>query len=366
MTAPTLTVRQLNRATLERQMLLRRERAAPLDVIEHLVGMQAQNPGDPYLALRARIEGFDPIQLSDLIAAHRAVRVVMLLRTTIHLVSDRDCLSMRSLLAPVALRQWGYSPPARRLADADIDGIVAAGRTVIEERPRTASEVGSVLAERWPDRDAEALAFTVRCLVPLVQVPPRGLWGGKGRPVLDTVEHWLGAPLDPSPSVEALVLRYLAAFGPASVKDVQVWSWLAGIREVVDRLRPRLRTFRDDGGRELFDLPDAPRPDPDVPAPVRVLPEYDNLLLSHDDRSRVGDPALKGRPWWRGSILVDGFLAATWRLDRERERSRMRIGLYRSLADQELADVEAEATAVLGFLAADAPERGVEIELLPA
>ena len=357
MTPRTLTRRELNRAILERQMLLRREPATALDVIERLVGMQAQVPTDPYTGLWSRIEGFEVGELSSLIAERGAVRAVMLMRTTIHLVSARDCLAIRPLLHPVAARQFGYTAFAQQLDGLDLDEVVAAGRALLAERPRTSNEIGKLLAERWPGRDVASLGYAVRALVPVVQVPPRGLWRRGGRPVLDTVEHWLGAPLGTSSTLDELVLRYLAAFGPATVKDVQVWSWLTGIREVVEQLRPRLRAFRDEAGRELLDVEDGALPDPETPAPVRLLPEFDNLLLSHDDRSRVTEPAFRGRPWMRGSVLVDGFVAATWRLDTERGITTLRIGAYRDLTEPELSEVEAEATRLLEFLATDSAER---------
>ncbi len=364
MTPPTLTRRQLNRAILERQLLLRREPTTAIAVMERLVGMQAQNPGDPYVALAARIEGFDPAELSDDIAERRAVRVTGLMRGTIHLVSARDCLGIRPLMQPIAERWWPTSPFARNLVGLDLSEVVAAGRAVIEERPRSINEIGRVLAERWPDRDVESLGYAARGLLSVVQIPPRGLWGRGGRPVLDTVEHWLGAP--PAPiSHEDLVIRYLAAFGPATVGDLRTWSSLRGWREIVERLRPGLRTFRDEAGRELFDVPDGPLPEPDVAAPVRFLPEYDNILLSHEDRSRMGTVDLRG-VWWKGSVLVDGVLAATWRIEREKERTRLRVGLYRPLPDAELADVEAEAGATLGFLAGEVDERTIEMEVLAA
>ena len=259
-------------------------------MVERLVGMQAQVPSDPYFALWSRIEGFRTDELTSLITERRAVRATTMLRTTIHLVSARDALTLRALLQhPVAERQWGYSPFARALAGVDVDEVVAAGRAMLAERPQTIGEIGKRLNERWPDREAADLGYAVRYLVGLVQVPPRGVWGRSGRPVLDTIEQWLGEPLAVAPSIDYLVLRYLAAFGPATAKDVQTWSWLTGIGEVLERLRPRLRTFHDQGGRELFDVPDGLLPDPDTPAPVRFLPEYDNLVLSHDDRSRVID-----------------------------------------------------------------------------
>ena len=354
-----LSRRALNRALLERQLLLRRVQIPAIDVIERLVGMQAQVPSDPYLALWSRIEGFQSDELASLITQRRAVRATTLLRTTIHLVSERDALVIRAVLQPMIERQWGYSPFARALAGVDIDEVVAAGRAMLAERPHTIGEIGKQLHERWAGHEAADLGYAVRYLVGLVQIPPRGVWGRSGRPVLDTIEQWLGEPLEANPSVDHLVLRYLAAFGPATAKDVQTWSWLTGIGEVLDRLRPRLRTFRDEAGRELFDVPDGPLPDPETPAPVRFLPEYDNLVLSHDDRSRVVDRRVDLDRWMRGSILVGGFVRGTWAHDMKRGTATLRIGLFAGVPASDRADVEAEAAGLLDFLAADASSRDI-------
>jgi hypothetical protein len=158
---------------------------------------------------------------------------------------------------------------------------------LLEERPLTAKEFGGLLKERWPECDPASLARAICHLVPLVQVPLRGVWGKSGQAAHDTAEAWLGRPLDHDPALDEMVLRYLGAVGPATVKDVQTWSGLARLSEVVERLRPRLRVFRDEHSKELFDLPDAPRPDPNISAPPRFLPEFDNLILSHVDRARV-------------------------------------------------------------------------------
>jgi hypothetical protein len=353
LTPRTLTRRELNRAILQRQMLLRRERMPAIDVVERLVGMQAQVPTDPYTALWSRITDFKSAELSADLEERRVVRAVMMMRTTIHLVSARDCLEIRPLIQPVVERQWRYSPFAKALAGLDIDEVVDAGLALLAERPQTAGAIGKRLAERWPDRDPSSLGHAIRWLVPMVQIPPRGLWGRGGQPVLETVERWLGAPFSTAPSLDDLVLRYLAAFGPATAKDFGVWSWLTGVREVVERLRPRLVTYRDEAGRELFDVPDVALPDPETPAPVRLLPEFDNLLLSHDDRSRMADPAYRGGPWWHGSLLVDGFIAGTWRPERRPEGVTLRIGLYRPLTDVELTDVHAEAARLVAFLVPD-------------
>ena len=312
-------------------MLIERADLPALEVIERLVGMQAQVPTDPYTALWSRITAFDPAELSTLIAERRAVRVVGLMRTTIHLVSARDALAIRPLMQPALDRAWRYSPFSKQLGAADVDDVIAAGLELLADGPMVATELGKRLQARWPDADAASMGYALRFLVPTLQPPPRGLWGRSGAARIETIERWLGQPLDPTPSIDHVVLRYLAAFGPATPKDVQVWSWWTGMREVLERLRPRLVTFRDENGRELFDVPDAPFPDPDTPAPVRFLPEYDNIALSHDDRTRVIDYRFSEDIWMRGSILVDGFVRGTWRIDTSAARER---AAHRSLRDR--------------------------------
>src|SRR5215207_5221117 len=252
--------RELNRATLERQMLLHRRNLSAVEAVEHLVGMQAQAPAPPYVGLWTRLRDFHPDELARLILERRAVRIA-LMRNTVHLVSASDCLALRPLMQPVFDRTL-FSTRANRahLEGVDAGALVATGRALLEERPRTAKELGELLQEQWPERDPAALARAIRHLVPLVQVPPRGLWGKSGPAAHTTAESWLGSPLDPAPSIEHVVLRYLGAFGPATVKDVQTWSGLTRLGEVIERIRPRLRIFRDERGKELFDLPDAPMP----------------------------------------------------------------------------------------------------------
>ncbi len=315
----TLSQRALNRATLARQHLLDRVAMPAAGMVEHLVGMQAQVPRNPYLALWSRLEGFRPEELEDLMSQRRAVRA-SLMRATIHLVTDTDLLRLRPLVQPVLDRAFATgSPFGRKLAGLDIDAVIAAGRALVEEEPRSGVELRRLLGERWPDFDPTSLAAAVAYRLPVVQVTPRGLWHTSSRPALTTVEAWLGRPLDPSLTIEALMLRYLAAFGPASAMDMQNWCGLTRLREVADRLRPDLRVFRDGAGREVLDLPDAPRPDPDSPAPPRFLPEYDNVLLGHADRSRFAHPDARamsqdGVNSIQGSVLVDGLFAAFWNL----------------------------------------------------
>src|ERR671933_1108518 len=351
-----LTLRELNRATLERQMLLRRWKLSAAEAIDYLVGMQAQAPNPPYIGLWTRLEGFHPDELACLITDRRAVRIA-LMRNTVHLVSARDCLKLRPLVQPVLDRGVYVNRTYRAgIEEMDIEALVATGRALLEERPRTAKELGELLRERWPDRDAASLARAIRHLVPLVQVPPRGVWGKSGQATHTTAEAWLGRPLDPNPSLEEMVVRYLGAFGPATVKDVQTWSGLTRLGEVVERLRARLRTFRDGHGRELFDLPDAARPDPNTPSPPRFLPQFDNLILSHADRTRIiAEEYRKVIASRNGmvpaTVLVDGFVRGTWKTGRTSGKATLVIEPFESLSKEDRDALSEEGRRLVRFVA---------------
>ncbi len=365
-----LSRRALNRATLERQLLLRRSPRPALDAVDHLVGLQAQVPLNPYTALWSRLERFRPDELAGLLMERQVVRTVVM-RGTIHLVSADDCLLLRPLVQPVLdaelRRHRDFSPPLRGI---DLDPVLAFARSLLAERPRTGGELRAALEERFPEHQAAALAYACRCLLALVQVPPRGVWGRTAQVSSTTAEAWWGRPLVAQPSIDDVVMRYLAACGPATVADVATWSRLTGLRAVVERLRPRLRTFRDERRRELFDLPDAPRPDPETPAPPRFLPEYDNVLLSHADRSRfVSDEhrARLGRVTGRvhGSVLSDGFAFGTWRLDRDSGTATLVVTHARRRTMGAAAALAAEGRRFLRFAAADADTHDVRFEALP-
>ncbi|CAN7563723.1 winged helix DNA-binding domain-containing protein [Paenibacillus sp. LjRoot153] len=362
-TAPILVKRALNRALLERQLLLRRVNLPPLAAIEHLVGMQAQAPNPPYFGLWARLEGFRQEELSCLIEERKAVRIAMM-RSTIHLVSARDCLELRPLVQSVHDRGFNGSY-GKSLADIDEQALAAAGRALVEAKPMTFSEIGKRLSEEWPDRNPDALAAAIRTLVPLVQVPPRGLWGQSGQASHTSSEQWLGSSLTSEPRLELMIKRYLSAFGPASVKDMQAWSGLTKLREVFEKIRPDLICFRDEQGNELFDLPEAPRPDPDIATPPRFLGEFDNILLSHADRTRIIDDTYRNRVFTkngiiRSVILVDGFVSGIWSLKRGSGTAILTIEPFMKLSSQVQEELVVEGAKLLKFAAGDDPTHEIQ------
>jgi len=356
-----LTNRDLNRATLARQMLLRRTKVSVLEGIERLVGLQAQLPNPPYVGLWSRLAGFERDELTRLIEKRRVVRSTMM-RATQHLVTARDYLQLRPVLQPMLDQRCRHNF-GRATAGIATEELVEAGRAMLEERPHTITELKARLAERWPKRDSNALGYSVQLLLPLVHIPPRGTWGMGGAVPAVLAESYLEGTLASERSPERMIVRYLAAFGPASVADVQEWSGVKGLRAVVETLRPRLRSFRDEAGRELFDLPDAPRPGPEVPAPPRFLPEYDNIILSHADRSRMLSDADRRAVWTRNGLLatalVDGRVAATWKIARDRSGATLVVDPLKRISRQDRAALLEEGERLLEFTDPDATTRRV-------
>lgn len=362
----TLSLRAVNRATLARQHLLHRTPQPAIHMIEHLVGMQAQAPFPPYTGLWTRLTDFHPTELADLLIERHVVRIA-LMRGTVHLVTAADACFLRPLIQPLLDRdlrtntQW-----ARHLTDLDLTKLADTARTVLAERPHTPKELGTALTEHWPDREPGALTHAARGLLPLIQVPPRAVWGRSGHTAYQTAEHWLHRELDPTPDPRRMITRYLTAFGPATIADLQTWAGLTRLREVTETLD--LRTFHTDDGRELYDLPDAPRPDADIPAPVRFLPEFDNVLLSYADRTRVMNDEHRKRLFgvkngvFPGTFLVDGFVRGSWRLTRQRTSAVLTITPWARTTKKDLTALTAEGLRLLDFAAADADTRDVHIE----
>lgn len=364
--ARVLSKRALNRALLDRQLLLRRAEMPALEALEHLAGMQAQNPYPTYYGLWSRLADFGPEQLAERLLDRSAVRIA-LMRGTIHLVTARDCLRMRPLLQPV-LERLLQASILQELEGVNLAELEAAGRALLEDQPCTFSELGARLGERWPGYSADALSGIIRCRLPLVQIPPRGVWGEGGLAIHTTAESWLGEPLVEDASLPGLIIRYLTAFGPATVKDIQVWSGLTRIQAAVDQLRPYLRTYRDEAGFELFDVTEAVLPDPDTPAPVRFLGEFDNMLLSYHDRSRIMGEAVKPRVFTkngiiRAAVLVDGFVRGIWSIEERKGTARLTVELFGPISESEKHEMEEEGWRLLQFAAPKSTHRDIQLYL---
>jgi hypothetical protein len=321
--------------------------------VEQLVGLQSQAPQAHYVGLWSRLADFDPneagaaLESGDLVRTHA-------MRATVHLFTRRDALGIRALMQPMLAARFASSPFPKLLPNVDLDAVCREGQSLATERPLSRVELGRRLAERFPDVPEEPLAYAVTYLEPMAQVPPRGVWGKRAPVRWQTYRGWLRADANTPATIDQIVLRYLAAFGPAAVADIRTWSGLSGLREVVDRLATNLRIFADESGRELLDLPEAPRPAADVPAPVRFLPEYDNVLLSHDDRTRIIPdrrpmPLPPGDGARVGTVLIDGDFRGTWQLVSTRDTADLRVEAT-GLSGSEASDVEEEGHRLRAFL----------------
>ena len=357
MPARTLTRQDLNRATLARQMLL--ERAAGCAVpraVERLAGMQAQEPKPPFVGLWTRLDGFCADALLGVLAERTVVRAT-LMRSTLHLFSAVDYAALRLALQPpasVALRVLGA-----RAEGLDPEAVVSATRELLAGKPLAFDAIRAGLQERFPGVDDRALGYAARTLVPLVMVPDGAArWGYPRVSQFALAEEFLdGAPAAAAPA--ALVTRYLGAFGPASVADVQAWSGIGGLKPVLEQMRDDLDMFADEQGRELFDLPDAPRPGAEVEAPARFLPEFDNLVLAYDDRTRV--IADEHRPLVttknlrvKATFLVDGVVAGTWTVAVKRRVATLALAPFGRLTKRAVKELATEGEALARFVEPEA------------
>jgi hypothetical protein len=349
-------------------MLLARERVTPLRAVERLVAMQAQWPRPPYLGLWARLDGFERDDLTRLLEQRKVVRATFL-RGTLHLATAKDFVALRATMQP-ALEAGMHAILEARGARVDPERLTRQARKILADGPQTFEEVRDRLARAEPTANERAMGFAVRMLLPLVQVPvgKDAPWAFPASSRFALAEQWLGKPIPTGgpAAADALVLRYLAGYGPASVADAQAWSGLPRLRDVFEGLRPRLATFRDEAGRELFDLPEAPRPEGDMPAPVRLVADYDNLITTRADerfvakghRSRVFLPGLR----IAATVLVDGFVAGTWKLERRKDQATVTVEPFAPLSARLRREVTAEAEALLRF--AEPEARSLEVRVL--
>jgi winged helix DNA-binding protein len=346
-----LSPRALNRALLARQMLLERAAMPAEAAIEHLVALQAQVPRDPYFGLWARLQNFDPEDLSSLIATRNVVRMASL-RATVHLSTAKDARILRPWVQPMVTRVLASTPFGKSTRGVDHDALVRTAAAAVAGTPMTLAKLRPALATAFPEFSANDLSYVFHYLTPLVQVPPRGLWQKSGAPKVTTLEAWVGKPLLKA-APEKLVLRYLAAFGPASVADTRAWSGLSNLAPLFERLRGKLVTFRDARGTELFDLPGAPRPEPDAPAPPRFLPSYDNAIIAFANRDRIlpGGGPIPFRNINVGTFLLDGFFAGFWSIKHDAKRARLVVEATSKLRRADQAALAAEGRALLAFAA---------------
>jgi hypothetical protein len=339
------TRRRLNRTLLLRQHLLERADAAPLDVVLHLVGLQSQEPLPPYLSLAARIDRFDPHQLSRALEERAAVRVLSL-RDTIHLHVPEDAVSLPVWAAPVREREIKASQAVGPARELDRTQFLAALAAVLADGPLPVRRLGAALAEHFPSHKPSHLGQLARLVAVLPQLPPRGCWQQSGGIVYDHMDRWTGLPLT-DPDVPDLVRRYLRAFGPATAADVTAWSGITGLVPVLKSMDD-LERHEDEDGKVLYDVAGAPVADEDAPAPVRLLGAYDNLWLSHAAKDRVSTP--EARKAWMGTnggvgntLFADGGLAGIWVLVDGRVEIR---SLVRDLTRAEKAELDEEIARV--------------------
>lgn len=357
----SIPARTLNRTYLRRQLLLDPVPRSVPDAVAHLVAVQAQDVDAPYVGLWARLPGFTHERLTAALEERSVVRGG-LLRGTQHLAAAADYRWLRPLVRARAGRA-GLSAFRRQIDGLDLDEVSAAASEALRGRVLTRPRLARALAERYPDREAIVLAWVAQHQLALLHPPPTGVWRRRGHVRVVLAEEWLGGPLAEASGIEGLLRRYLASCGPATVADLQAWSGLRRLRDEVETLRPALRTYRAEDGRELFDLPELELADPDEPAPVRFLPEFDNLVLSHDDRGRIIASAADranvcpGYSIVRPTFLVDGFVAGTWSAG----PAGLVIEPFRPLADPD--EVLREAARLLAFL--QLPD-GAEVRLRPA
>lgn len=356
-----LTLRQLNRTLLARQHLLERSQLDGPAAISSLVALQSQIPNPPYIGLWTRLQRFQRDDLTTLLGSRRVVRAPWL-RSTLHLVTAADHQRFQAVIQP-ALARGLRSFFGARAKGLDIDRLIQIAKPYLEAEQPAIGALRDKLQEHFPDQDKQAMAYAVRSYLPLVQIPPSGTWGVGTRATYTSAESWLGRaePAD----LGALFRRYLAAYGPASVMDFQTWTGMISLKSQIVATLNELAEYRDDAGKACYDLPDLSLADPDEPAPIRFLPEYDNILIAHRDRRRILPEEHRKKVFVSagrvlGSVLIDGFVGAIWRVEQDKTRATLQVSLFEDAAEVARDAIEAEGLALLRFIAEDADAYSVE------
>jgi hypothetical protein len=349
-----LSAKAVNRATLARQMLLERVEVSPVEAVGRLVGMQGQEPKHPYVGLWSRLAGFEETQLDQAIKGREVVRAT-LFRGTLHLVTAEDYLRFRTTVAPVL--EAGLKVLGDRGEGLEPAKVIKAARTLLKKEPLTFTEVRNALQEKFPAVNERALGFCTRMMVPLVMYPTEARWSWPANARFTPADDWLGSAVEQSAVPKELVVRYLEAFGPATPADFQTWSGLQKAKPLFDELE--LEQFRDDNGKTVYDVPDAPRPDPDTPAPVRFLPEFDNLLLAHAKRERIIADEHKPAVYTKNlrvkaTYTVDGLVAGLWTAEKKRGVATLTLTPFGRTTKKAAAELEREGSGLLRFLEPEA------------
>lgn len=359
-----LTDRQLNRATLARQLLLERSDMSIVEAVDWLIGLQGQVSDGPYQGLWSRLKDFRHEDLTTLIVDRTLVRATSL-RSTLHLHTVDDLLGLRPHIQPVLDRMWKSAFGNRRFGSNDVKAVHRAGVKLLNKGPMTGGRLGKALSETFPDGDPLAKAVLLQIKEILIQIPPTRIWGSGHAPILTRVENWVPAPHSRELKLDELVIRYLGAYGPATITDMQSWSGLSKLSEAFATVREQLVEFESEDGRTLYDLPDAPRPDGEVSAPVRFLPDFDNAILGYAERSRIvgkaDEAGLTKLTRSFRSLLVDGFVAATWSITRRKSAATLTITPFRKLLKREMRDIEMEGAALAKFMEPDSSSYDFEI-----
>ncbi len=360
--ADVLSRRALNRALLARQHLLDRPARQAGQVVARLIGVQAQQARPPFVALWTRMNECDRAGLAALIHRRQLVRATAM-RSTLHLMTAADYLAFRGVLQPAL--SAGMKSILRDRGEAfDLAAVVETARRVFAAAPRTFTSLREALVGAFPDSEERAMGYAVRTHLPLISVPDDSPWAYRADTDFALAEAWLGAPVDAGVQTGQLVMRYLEGYGPATVADFQTWSALGGMKPVFESLRPKLRVFRDERKRELFDVPAAPMPAEDTPVPVRFLADFDNAILAHADRGRIIAEEYRPRVVTKNllvlaTFLVDGFVAGTWKTVREKQAARLDITPFAKLAPAVKAELAAEGERLLRFVEPEASSHKV-------
>ncbi|MCY4070590.1 MAG: winged helix DNA-binding domain-containing protein [Chloroflexi bacterium] len=350
MAGTRLTLRQLNRTLLARQMLLDRQDMRPVAATEHLIALQSQIPNPPYIGLWTRLRRFKRDQLTALLDVREIVRAPWV-RSTLHLVSAADHQRFQSVIQPALFRGLRSFFGARG-ADLDIERLLSIAKPFLESNQPSIGALRAHLQEHEPQLNKEAMAYAVRSYLPLVQIPPSGTWGAGTRASYTTADSWLG-PADPS-DLPSLFRRYLAAYGPAGIMDFQTWTGMTNLKSQLAPALADLVVYQSESGQDMYDLPESTIAAPDSIAPIRFIPEYDNILIAHRDRSRIIPDEHRKKVFLSagrviGTVLIDGVVGGTWNVKKDKTSLSLYVKLFEAKPKDCLRAIEEEGSRLLQF-----------------